>query len=241
MTGDCVLSFVVMESVECFISITCIFYQTPPILIYQFISIYFYISLLCVLWRELWLYKYLIMMVAERRDGEAISDINNSLFSCDVSNRLSRESSQDILVEDLDRLSTTSAMSESSVSHRLNDVQDVQDIARMQEESLKHSTPVKNGRSDTISPLSEQSLSSPVEVEEGGGYQSEESCGSESGLVRPGGPRRGEVQPRLGGYSSQDSLPDSPYSSQSLDSHASHGGPGISSGTDRHCLNSLSL
>ena len=87
-----------------------------------------------------------------------------------MSNRLSRESSQDILVEDLDRLSTTSAMSESSVSHRLNDVQDVQDIARMQEESLKHSTPLKQ-RSDTISPLSEHSLSSPVE--ESGGYQSE--------------------------------------------------------------------
>ena len=87
-----------------------------------------------------------------------------------MSNRLSRESSQDILVEDLDRLSTTSAMSESSVSHRLNDVQDVQDIARTQEESLKHSTPLKQ-RSDTISPLSEHSLSSPVE--EGGGYQSE--------------------------------------------------------------------
>ena len=87
-----------------------------------------------------------------------------------MSNRLSRESSQDILVEDLDRLSTTSAMSESSVSHRLNDVQDVQDIARLQEESLKHSTPLKQ-RSDTISPLSEHSLSSPVE--EGGGYQSE--------------------------------------------------------------------
>ena len=87
-----------------------------------------------------------------------------------MSNRLSRESSQDILVEDLDRLSTTSAMSESSVSHRLNDVQDVQVIARMQEESLKHSTPLKQ-RSDTISPLSEHSLSSPVE--EGGGYQSE--------------------------------------------------------------------
>ena len=87
-----------------------------------------------------------------------------------MSTRLSRESSQDILVEDLDRLSTTSAMSESSVSHRLNDVQDVQDIARMQEESLKHSTPLKQ-RSDTISPLSEHSLSSPVE--EGGGYQSE--------------------------------------------------------------------
>ena len=61
-----------------------------------------------------------------------------SVSSCDVSNRLSRESSQDLLVEDLDtidRLSTPSAMSESSVSHRLNDVQDVQDIARMQEES----------------------------------------------------------------------------------------------------------
>ena len=65
-----------------------------------------------------------------------------SCFSCDglVSNRLSRESSQDILVEDIDRLSTTSAMSESSVSHRLNDVQDVQDIARMQEESEKNLT-----------------------------------------------------------------------------------------------------
>lgn len=151
--------------------------------------------------------------------------MSSASSSCDASNRLSRESSQDILVEDLDRLSTTSAMSESSVSHRLNDVQDVQDIARMQEESLKHSTPMKNERSDTISPLSEQSLSSPVE--EGGGYQSEESCGSESGVVRQTGPRRGEVQPRLGGYSSQDSLPDSPYSSQSLDSHASQGGPEV--------------
>ena len=50
------------------------------------------------------------------------------------------------------------------------------------------------------------------------------------------GPRRGEVQYGYGGrdgyqgngqYSSQDSLPDSPYSSQSLDSHASQGGPGL--------------
>jgi len=148
--------------------------------------------------------------------------MSSASSSCDVSNRLSRESSQDILVEDLDRLSTTSAMSESSVSHRLNDVQDVQDMARLQEESLKHSTPLKNPRSDTISPLSEHSLSSPVE--DGGGYQSEESCGSESGVLRSG-PRRGEVQGRPGQvYSSQDSLPDSPYSSQSLDSHASHGG-----------------
>ena len=54
----------------------------------------------------------------------------------------------------------------------------------------------------------------------------QESCGSESGVVRAGGPRRGETQPRCGVYSSQDSLPDSPYSSQSLDSHASQGGPG---------------
>jgi len=161
--------------------------------------------------------------------------LSSTSSSCDglVSNRLSRESSQDILVEDIDRLSTTSAMSESSVSHRLNDVQDVQDIARMQEESLKHSTPLKNQRSDTISPLSEQSLSSPVE--DGGGYQSEESCGSESGALR-NGPRRGEVQYGYGSregyqgngqYSSQDSLPDSPYSSQSLDSHASQGGPDV--------------
>ena len=109
-----------------------------------------------------------MMIVAELERGHFC--IKNSSSSCDASNRLSRESSQDILVEDLDRLSTTSAMSESSVSHRLNDVQDVQDIARMQEESLKHSTPLKQ-RSDTISPLSEHSLSSPVE--EGGGYQSE--------------------------------------------------------------------
>jgi len=161
--------------------------------------------------------------------------LSSTSSSCDggASNRLSRESSQDILVEDIDRLSTTSAMSESSVSHRLNDVQDVQDIARMQEESLKHSTPLKNQRSDTISPLSEQSLSSPVE--DVGGYQSEESCGSESGVVR-NGPRRGEVQYGYGNrqeyqgngqYSSQDSLPDSPYSSQSLDSHASQGGPEV--------------
>eukprot|EP00092_Neocalanus_flemingeri_P028583 GFUD01031039.1.p1 GENE.GFUD01031039.1~~GFUD01031039.1.p1 ORF type:complete len:647 (-),score=115.24 GFUD01031039.1:694-2634(-) len=148
--------------------------------------------------------------------------LSSTSSSCDggASNRLSRESSQDILVEDIDRLSTTSAMSESSVSHRLNDVQDVQDIARMQEEN-------------TISPLSEQSLSSPVE--DVGGYQSEESCGSESGVVR-NGPRRGEVQYGYGSregyqgngqYSSQDSLPDSPYSSQSLDSHASQGGPDV--------------
>ena len=40
-----------------------------------------------------------------------------------------------------------------------------------------------------------------------------------------------------GQYSSQDSLPDSPYSSQSLGSHASQGGPGnnyVSSSSDLH-------
>jgi len=137
--------------------------------------------------------------------------------SSSTSNRLSRESSQDLLVEDLDRLSTTSAMSESSASHRLNDVQDVQDLARLQEENLKHSTGPKHQRSETISPLSEGSLCSPVE--DHGGYQSEESCGSENGIIGSR-PRRGEVQYQgYQQYSSQDSLPDSPYSSQSLDSH----------------------
>ena len=56
---------------------------------------------------------------------------------------------------------------------------------------------------------------------------SQESCGSENGLLGSR-PRRGDVQYQGNGgggggyqqYSSQDSLPDSPYSSQSLDSHA---------------------
>ena len=48
---------------------------------------------------------------------------------------MSRDSSHDGLLDDCDRLSTASVTSESSVSHRLNDVQDVQDLARMQEES----------------------------------------------------------------------------------------------------------
>ena len=55
----------------------------------------------------------------------------------------------------------------------------------------------------------------------------QESCGSENGLLGSR-PRRGDVQYQGNGgggggyqqYSSQDSLPDSPYSSQSLDSHA---------------------
>ena len=48
---------------------------------------------------------------------------------------MSRDSSHDGLLDDCDRLSTASVTSESAVSHRLNDVQDVQDLARMQEES----------------------------------------------------------------------------------------------------------
>lgn len=55
----------------------------------------------------------------------------------------------------------------------------------------------------------------------------QESCGSESGS-RGQGPIRGQ-EARLGVYSSQDSLPDSPYSSQSLDSHASNGHGELSS------------
>jgi len=186
------------------------------------------------------------------------------LSSASSSNRLSRGSSQDGLLEDMevlsadiDRLSTTSGLSESSVSHRLNDVQDVQDVARMQEESLRHPQSYNQPRSATMSPSSEASLCSP-QGEEAGGYQSEESCGSESGGHRVE-PRRGEgranpayrhqqqhygmkayggssnhhhpqhQQQQYGGnqYSSQDSLPDSPYSSQSLDSHNSQQGPDL--------------
>jgi hypothetical protein len=69
-----------------------------------------------------------------------------------------------------------------------------------------------------------------------------ESCGSEAGgprvvVAARGMPRRGEIRysratsargpqeqySRGIQYSSQDSLPDSPYSSQSLDSHTSQG------------------
>lgn len=196
------------------------------------------------------------------------------LSSASSGNHLSRGSSHDGMLEDMevlsadmDRLSTTSGMSESSASHRLNDVQDVQDVARMQEESLRDPVSANHLRSATISPSSEQSLCSPL-GEEGGGYQSEESCGSEAGghmggprpdstLVLRGRPHRGEIrynnistssslqqqyraasqeqqqyhranqeqqqQYRVSQYSSQDSLPDSPYSSQSLDSHNSQG------------------
>lgn len=151
--------------------------------------------------------------------------LSSASSSCEgaASHRLSRDSSHDGLLDDCDRLSTASVTSESSVSHRLNDVQDVQDLARMQEESLKHgAVSVNTQRSATMSPSSEQSLCSPM-GEETAGYQSEESCGSDGGVAR-GCPRRGETQyNNHGQYSSQDSLPDSPYSSQSLDSHPSQG------------------
>lgn len=69
-------------------------------------------------------------------DGRKLSEdrlsstSSNDHFPSAHVHRLSRDSSHDLL--DDDRLSTTS---ESSASHRLNDVGDVQHIARMQEES----------------------------------------------------------------------------------------------------------
>eukprot|EP00088_Acartia_fossae_P071087 TRINITY_DN968_c0_g1_i13.p1 TRINITY_DN968_c0_g1~~TRINITY_DN968_c0_g1_i13.p1 ORF type:complete len:310 (+),score=75.11 TRINITY_DN968_c0_g1_i13:69-932(+) len=165
-----------------------------------------------------------------------MSEDRNS--SANSSNQMSRESSNDGLLEDMDvlsgemdRLSTASGLSESSTSHRLNDVQDVQDIARIQEESLRN-PPSYQMRSATLSPNSEASLSSPQGEDGGGGYQSEESCNSESGgtLTAPRPTRNHPVNPAYiqnnrkysnrsttSRYSSQDSLPDSPYSSQSLD------------------------
>jgi len=124
----------------------------------------------------------------------------------------SRSSSQDIDLED--RLSSTS---DSSMSHRLNDLGDVQHLARMQEESLRQAVMSNNHRSATVSPSSENSPST-----EGCGMmpndlQSEEGsyAGSHAHNHRNGG---GGVGGGYAQYSSQDSLPDSPYSSQSLDS-----------------------
>jgi hypothetical protein len=65
--------------------------------------------------------------LSEDRLSSTSTNSNNHYMT----HRLSRDSSHDLL-DDADRLSTTS---ESSVSHRLNDVGDVQHIARMQEES----------------------------------------------------------------------------------------------------------
>ena len=65
--------------------------------------------------------------LSEDRLSSTSTNSNNQYMT----HRLSRDSSHDLL-DDADRLSTTS---ESSVSHRLNDVGDVQHIARMQEES----------------------------------------------------------------------------------------------------------
>jgi len=159
-----------------------------------------------------------------------MSEDRNS--SCNSSNQMSRESSNDGLLEDMDvlsgdmdRLSTASGLSESSTSHRLNDVQDVQDIARIQEESLRNPQNYQL-RSATLSPNSEASLSSPQDIDPTPGYQSEESCNSESGgtltgpTVNPAFIHNNRKYSNRSGtsrYSSQDSLPDSPYSSQSLD------------------------
>jgi len=126
----------------------------------------------------------------------------------------SRSSSQDIDLED--RLSSTS---DSSMSHRLNDLGDVQHLARMQEESLRQAVMSNNHRSATVSPSSENSPST-----EGGimhhDLQSEEgSYASHTHNHRNGGGGVGGYAQ----YSSQDSLPDSPYSSQSLDSQPATG------------------
>jgi len=123
----------------------------------------------------------------------------------------SRSSSQDIDLED--RLSSTS---DSSMSHRLNDLGDVQHLARMQEESLRQAVMSNNHRSATVSPSSENSPST-----EGGGLmnhdlQSEE--GSYASHPHNHHPHGGGGPGGYAQYSSQDSLPDSPYSSQSLDS-----------------------
>eukprot|EP00096_Caligus_rogercresseyi_P006207 TRINITY_DN2248_c0_g3_i3.p1 TRINITY_DN2248_c0_g3~~TRINITY_DN2248_c0_g3_i3.p1 ORF type:complete len:343 (-),score=97.45 TRINITY_DN2248_c0_g3_i3:298-1326(-) len=131
-----------------------------------------------------------------------------------------------------DALSTTS---DSSVSHRLNDVGDVQHIAKLQEESLKESPLVQSqdvgyARSATISPSSEHS---PL-TEEGGTppfyhhnnhHPPEEPPHLEDESLPPPGPQANSnnVVVRYQQYSSQDSLPDSPYSSQSLDSQPAQG------------------
>ncbi|XP_071744657.1 uncharacterized protein [Lepeophtheirus salmonis] len=146
--------------------------------------------------------------------------LSSSSIPADGNMCLSREESSSHGELD-DALSTTS---DSSVSHRLNDVGDVQHIAKLQEESLKESPIVQSQqqsyiRSATISPSSEHS---PL-TEEGNPVYDPSEDGSLVNDNVGNCPPSNTNNVRYQQYSSQDSLPDSPYSSQSLDSQPASG------------------
>lgn len=100
---------------------------------------------------------------------------------------------------DDDRLSTTS---DCSLSHQLNDLGDVQHVARIQEAALMRPVP-------PLPPAQQpQQLPTPSSSSSSSAPQNHH----DKRLLSP------DSNPPTH-YSSQDSLPDSPYSSQSLESH----------------------